>query len=112
MIRCALKPNEPRLIEGFMRLGLVLVERGQLSPWQQSRTCLNLLIDTAKDTALPWHWRTLCLDCAWRPLHSLRQLITTPAQQQYFDKMRYQLTGLQLQPSLSVSELAEGNPYQ
>ncbi|WP_394543851.1 FagA protein [Azorhizophilus paspali] len=112
MIRCALRPEEPRLIECFMSLGVSLVEHGQISPWHMSLASLNLFLDTACDPALPWHWRNLCLDHAWRPLHVLQQLVSDRMQQRTLDTVRNRLATLRLQPSLSPSELAEGNPYE
>jgi len=112
MIRCALRPEEPRLIEHFLNLGVRLVEHGQISPWHMACTSLNLLINTACDPVLPWHWRNLCLDYAWRPLHVMQQLATDAAQQRSFSVARNRLATLQLQPSLSPSAFAEGNPYE
>lgn len=112
MIRCALRPNEPRLIDCFMSLGISLVERGQVSPWHMSYKSLNLFFDTACDRALPWHWRSLCLDHAWQPLYSLQRLANNLERQNRLNQMRYRLSTLRLQPSLSPTELAEGNPYE
>ncbi|TWI55025.1 hypothetical protein IQ22_01936 [Pseudomonas duriflava] len=112
MIRCALAPEQPHLVECFQSHGVSLVEHGQLSPWYMACTSLNLFLDTACDPALPWHWRCLCLDHAWRPLHVMQQLVKTHAQQRTFITVRNRLATLQLQPSLSPAELAEGNPYE
>ena len=70
-IRCGLAPDEPRLIEHYLAEGRYLAACTTTSPWQIAVTTFRLLLDTAGDTALPWHWRTVCLDNAWRPLRDL-----------------------------------------
>ncbi|WP_256582285.1 FagA protein [Pseudomonas sp. MYb185] len=110
-IRCALLPDEPRQLEQHWALGRQLVEHGLLSPWRMSLATLNLMLDSACDPALPWHWRNLCLDNAYRSLYALEHLADGPAQQQMLNRLRNRLATLQMQPSLSLSELAEGNPY-
>ncbi|KIP98478.1 fur associated gene A protein [Pseudomonas fulva] len=77
-----------------------------------SLTTLNLLMDTACDTALPWHWRSVCLDHAYRSLYALQHLATNRDQQHSLNRVRNRLATLRMQPSLSMSELAEGNPYE
>ena len=67
-IRCGLDPNEPRLIEHYLNEGRYLACCTATHPWTIAETSLRLLIDTASDIALPWHWRSLCMDQAWRPL--------------------------------------------
>ncbi|MCY1525984.1 hypothetical protein D9M68_609850 [compost metagenome] len=110
-IRCALLPDEPRLLEQHMLHSSLLIERGVLSPWRVASTILRLLLDTASDPALPWHWRCLCLDYAYRPLHVLQHLADDRAKQCSLNQLRNRLATLRLLPSLSSSELAEGNPY-
>lgn len=111
-IRCALLPDEPRLLELHWAQGRELVEHGQIGPWRMSLTTLNLLLDTACDPALPWHWRSLCLDHAYRSLYALQHLAESRRQQHSLNRLRNRLATLHLQPSLTSSELAEGNPYE
>lgn len=73
-IRCALDPDEPRLIEHYLAEGRYLACCTATSPWLIAETSFRLLLDTATDTALPWHWRSQCLDQAWRPLRDLERL--------------------------------------
>lgn len=110
-IRCALFPDEPRQLELHWALGRQLVEHGLLCPWQMSLSTLNLLMDTASDTALPWHWRSLCLDHAYRSLYALQHLAIQREQQGALNQARNRLATLRMQPSISISELEEGNPY-
>jgi hypothetical protein len=111
-IRCALLPNEPRLLDMHWDHGRQLVEYGEISAWHMCVTSLSLLLDSACDRALPWHWRSLCLDHAYRPLHALQYLAETREQQHTLDRLRNRLATLCLLPSLSIPELEEGNPYE
>ncbi|WP_437881779.1 FagA protein [Pseudomonas sp. LRF_L74] len=111
-IRCALLPDEPRLLEVHWAHGRALIEYGQISPWQMAASTLTLLLDSACDPALPWHWRSLCLDNAYLPLQALQHLSSTPKQQRRLNELRNRLATMRLLPSLSPSELAEGNPYE
>ncbi|XXF11159.1 hypothetical protein J3Q00_19080 [Pseudomonas sp. D2-3] len=77
-----------------------------------SLTTLTLLMDTACDRALPWYWRSLCLDHAYRSLYALQHLAVDCEQQGSLNRARNRLATLRMQPSLSMSELAEGNPYE
>ena len=111
-IRCALQPDEPRLLDQHEFHGHHLATQGWLDPWGLSVQTLELLLDTASDPALPWHWRSLCLDRAWRPLYSLQRLVGSLEQQRRLIALRNRLATLRLQPSLSFHEPLEGNPYE
>ncbi|TBU98172.1 FagA protein [Stutzerimonas kirkiae] len=111
-IRCALLPDEPRLLDAHWAQGLQLVEHGRIAPWRMAATTLNLLLDSACDPALPWHWRAICLDQSYRSLQILQGLADRREQHQTLNRLRNRLATLRLQPSLSTAELAEGNPYE
>ncbi|OEC35529.1 hypothetical protein SAMN05216600_106150 [Pseudomonas cuatrocienegasensis] len=110
-IRCALWPDEPRLLELHWAMGRQLIERGQLCPWRMASSTLGLLLDTASDAGLPWHWRSQCLDQSYRALYVLQHLAHSREQQARLNHLRNRLATLPMRPSLSLSELAEGNPY-
>lgn len=38
-----------------------------VAAWPLFEKAYNLLLDTGRDPILPWHWRSLCLDYAYRP---------------------------------------------
>ena len=61
-IRCGMDPDEPRLIEHYLAEGRYLACCTATSPWTIAETSFRLLLDTAADVALPWHWRTYGLD--------------------------------------------------
>ena len=73
-IRCAMEPDEPRLIDHYLAEGRYLVCCTETSAWTVALTSFRLLLDTACDRMLPWHWRCLCLDQAWKPLLSMRMI--------------------------------------
>lgn len=106
-IRCALEPDEPRLIEHYLAEGRYLVCCTETSPWTVALTSFRLLLDTACDRMLPWHWRCLCLDQAWRPLLDLRNL-DREAQNQRWQLYALQLANCRLLPSISPDELMQG----
>lgn len=78
-IRCALAPDDPRLLTRFLNDGHELVVHHDLPAWRIFEGSFQLLLDSATDRALPWHWRCLwhaircdasaCSGCsgAWRP---------------------------------------------
>ena len=61
-IRCGLHPTEPALIRVHLSVGRWLVRQGQLDELAANQRLLALLFDTARDGALPWFWRSVCLE--------------------------------------------------
>lgn len=111
LVRCALRPDEPRLLELHEWHGRQLVAHGLLDAWRVARITLELLLDSASDPALPWHWRCLCLDRAYRPLQVMQQQASALDRQRALNALSNRLATLHLQPSLSFNEPAEGHPY-
>jgi hypothetical protein len=70
-IRCALQPAMPSLIRQYLACGTLLARRGQLDATAAQRRMLVLLLQTARDEALPWFWRSLCLEHTTQPLARL-----------------------------------------
>ncbi|WP_144935349.1 FagA protein [Pseudomonas alabamensis] len=107
-IRCALEPDEPRVIDHYLAEGRYLVCCTDTSAWTVALTSFRLLLDTACDRMLPWHWRCICLDQAWRPLLQLRTL----DRREYNDRWQpyaTQLATCVLLPSISSDELMQGH---
>ncbi len=107
-IRCALEPDEPRVIDHYLAEGRYLVYCTDTSPWTVALTSFRLLLDTACDRMLPWHWRCICLDQAWRPLLQLRTL----NRREHNDRWQpyaTQLATCVLLPSISSDELMQGH---
>jgi len=107
-IRCALEPDEPRVIEHYLAEGRYLARFTATPRRLIAESTFRLLIETARDTALPWHWRSLCLDQTWRPLRDLQALAHTPAQRQRCQSFAHQLATCVLLPSISLAQLMQG----
>lgn len=108
-IRCALDPDEPRVIEHYLAEGRYLARFTATPQVLIAESTFRLLIDTARDTALPWHWRCLCLDQAWRPLRDLQALAQSASRCQRWQDFSHQLATCVLQPSVSLAELTQGS---
>ncbi|MCY1394842.1 hypothetical protein D9M71_97700 [compost metagenome] len=111
-IRCALEPDEPRLIEHYLAEGRYLVRCTDTSAWTVAQTSFRVLLDTACDPMLPWHWRSQCLDQAWRPLRDLRRLSQAYPCDQRWLPFAHQLANCRLLPSISPSELMQGHFHE
>ena len=108
-IRCAFEPDEPRLIDHYLAEGRYLARFTATPQRLIVETSFRLLMDTARDTMLPWHWRSLCVDQTWRPLRDLQALIQSPADYERWQACTWQLATCLLQPSISLTELVQGN---
>jgi hypothetical protein len=70
-VRCALWPNAPGRIRLYLQAGLLLARHGAQPPLAVHRRMLQLLLRTARDDALPWFWRSVCLEHVTLPLAQL-----------------------------------------
>ena len=61
-IRCGLYPAQPARIRVYLGVGRWLAQHGQLDERATHQRMLTLLLDTACDGALPWTWRSVCLE--------------------------------------------------
>ncbi|HEX8589398.1 FagA protein [Pseudomonas sp.] len=109
-IRCALDPDEPRVIEHYLAEGRYLARFTATPKSLICESTFRLLIDTASDTALPWHWRCLCLDQAWRPLRDMQALAESAAQQQRVQAFAQRLASCVLLPSIVLTDAVPSNP--
>ena len=107
-IRCGLAPDEPRLIEHYLAEGRYLACCTSTSSWTIALTSFRLLLDTATDTALRWHWRSMCLDHAWRPLRDLETQALCGCRLKRWQRCAWQLATCELEPSISLIELMQG----
>lgn len=108
-IRCALDPDEPRVIDHYLAEGRYLARFTATPQSLIVESTFRLLLDTARDTALPWHWRCLCLDQAWRPLRDMQNLALSPLQRQRWQAFSHQLAMCVPRPSISPAELMQGS---
>jgi hypothetical protein len=61
-VRCAYCPAYGNLIRCFLALGGLLVHRGVLTELAANQRMLTVLLQTAGDEALPWFWRSVCIE--------------------------------------------------
>jgi hypothetical protein len=61
-VRCAYCPHNSNLIRCYLALGGLLVRRGLLTELAANHRVLKLLLQTAGDEALPWFWRSVCIE--------------------------------------------------
>ncbi len=101
-VRLCVHPDEPRLVERYLRLGQALYAHSLTTPWDIAEAVVRLLLDTAADRALPMRWRTLCVDYVCRPLIELARLADTAEQQQQLAALRWRLARLDLDPGNSL----------
>lgn len=71
-VRCALTPQQPTCIRLYLHAGLLATREGWLPPEDGLRRMLATLLQTAEDEALPWFWRSVCLEHVALPLTHLR----------------------------------------
>ncbi|MDZ7589386.1 MAG: hypothetical protein U5L05_01570 [Rubrivivax sp.] len=74
-IRCGYDPQQPALIWRYLALGTRLADCGGLPRRQAFQRMLQLLLQTAHDEALPWYWRSVCLEHTTLPLARLVHLV-------------------------------------
>ena len=70
-IRLAYNPARPDVLRVWLELGARLVRQGRLDEPTALRRTLRLLMQTAHDDALPWVWRSACLEHTAMPVARL-----------------------------------------
>lgn len=70
-VRLGLTPDEPRLITAYLETGRQACLADLLHPWQMNEQSFQILLATALDPHLPWHWRSHCLNHSHQPLMQL-----------------------------------------
>jgi hypothetical protein len=74
-IRCGYDPERPALIWRYLASGNRLAECGGMPRRRVFQRMLRLLLQTAYDDALPWYWRSVCLEHTTLPLARLVHLV-------------------------------------
>lgn len=74
-VRCAYSPACPNLIRCYLAMGALLVRRGLATELVVSQQMLKVLLQTAQDPALPWFWRSCCLEHTAMPMARLTSLL-------------------------------------
>ena len=80
-IRWAVEPDNPRLLQQFLQQKADTAGVSQARRRQHYLTQFILLLDTFSDDCLPPHWRRLCLNNIYQPLHALQRLADCQASQ-------------------------------
>lgn len=70
-VRCALQPDSPQLVRQYVQAGLRLERLGRLGALDVHNRLLRTLLATSRDEALPWFWRSVCLEHVSLPLARL-----------------------------------------
>lgn len=86
-VRCAYNPDRPDVLRHYLDAGRQVVAGGLRSERQVQQRMLTVLLQAAQDAALPWYWRSVCLEHTTLPLARLRSALkaTDPAACQAFD---------------------------
>ena len=74
-IRCAYNPGQPAVIRQYLTLGGRLARSGLVPERRVMQRMLQLLLQAAHDDALPWLWRSACIEHTTLPLAQLSSLL-------------------------------------
>lgn len=74
-VRCAYNPEQPAAIRQYVALGTQLARSRHLSAQLVFQRMCTLLLTAATDPALPWPWRSQCLEHSAWPLARLKTLL-------------------------------------
>ena len=74
-IRCAYNPELPGAIRHYLAVGHQVIAAGVLPELTVQRRLLTVLLQAARDEALPWFWRSVCMEHATLPLARLHSLL-------------------------------------
>lgn len=74
-VRCAYNPQRPEVLRHYVQAGRQLSRQQPEQEARVQRRMLDLLLNTAADEALPWHWRAVCLEHTVWPLARLTSLL-------------------------------------
>ena len=76
-VRCALRPGDLAQIRQYVHAGELLVRRGAGPAVETYERLLRTLLQAAQDEALPWAWRSMCLEHVNLPRARLTTLLRT-----------------------------------
>lgn len=74
-VRCAYNPFCACGLRAYLQVARQVIAAGARPEVQVHLRSLTVLLQTARDQALPWHWRSVCLDYAAMPLARLKTLL-------------------------------------
>ncbi|WP_341892471.1 hypothetical protein [Variovorax sp. YR752] len=76
-VRCAYNPKCPCVLRHYLAAGRQVIAHGLRPAVQVQQRMLAVLLQTARDAALPWYWRSVCLEYTTLPLARLNSLLKT-----------------------------------
>lgn len=74
-VRCAYNPGCPCAVRLYLEAGRRVCAAGARSEEHVQRRLLTVLLQTARDVALPWYWRSVCLEHTTYPQARLQSLL-------------------------------------
>lgn len=74
-VRCAYNPGCPCAVRHYLEAGRRVVAGGVRSEMQVQLRTLTVLLQVVHDEALPWIWRSVCLEHTTYPLARLQSLL-------------------------------------
>lgn len=74
-VRCAYNPSCPCALRHYLAAGRQVAASGALPELLVQRRTFTVLLQTAHDEALPWYWRSVCLEYTTLPLARLHALL-------------------------------------
>ena len=104
-VRCAYNPEQPNAIRCWLSLGEHLVRKGWADAAEVHRRMLRVLLAAANDEALPWFWRSVCLEHVNLPqarltsMLALRQPLAAQAVESAVQQARERLPVFPLAPA-------------
>ena len=100
-IRCALRPDDARLILQYLAAARQIgaSKDSSLTTWDTTSHALELLLDTAADEVLPETWRIQCLELAQLPLVELRQLACSATEKARSAQLAERHAGQHIRPA-------------
>jgi hypothetical protein len=75
-VRCAYNPGCACAVRHYLEAGRRVVASGARTEPLVQRRILTVLLQTAHDEALPWFWRSVCLEHSAYPLARLHSLLS------------------------------------
>ncbi|MDM0115731.1 hypothetical protein QTI66_26510 [Variovorax sp. J22R133] len=74
-VRCGLCAHHPDCVRMYVDMGSKVAISGIQPAARVHARTLHTLVRTAQDEALPWAWRTLCLESVGLPLAQLTSIL-------------------------------------
>jgi len=74
-VRCAYNPFCSCSLRAYLQVARQVIATRACPEAQVHKRTLCVLLLTARDAALPWHWRSVCLEHATLPLARLQSLL-------------------------------------